>query len=807
MKLLKTTFISVFGLIALSANAQLTPAPVKDPVSSEDPISMQAVVVNTVSSATANNVAEKRMISLQTPASSVLNSIKYLPGVNISQGDAFGGDDWSTRITIRGFNEFQLGFTVDGVGTGFTSYGGGTKPNRYIDAENLSSVVVSQGAGDISSPSSQALGGTLAYFSDEPSMSPSFNTSLTYGSFQTTRTQFRVDTGTYNGNSRSFVSFSYEQNNNWVGDYVFGTSPATTKRFHIDTKNITQLGNVKITSFFALDNINPEINFQGVSLQQFAQDPHNDQLTFNWTGNPVIDQNYAPTWTTVRTNTLLYTKFELPLDSTLKFNFQPYWAHQNGKGQFLPPYQIRRFNLDGTPSSLGDYIPASVKAVGGQYVFYQDANGKDIPHFDPTNPANQAANPYSISTYTWLTPAQQSAAHQIATARFSRYQNNRFGDNFSFVWNPNADNQLTFGAWNEDQERYRHRTWHSVLNTAISPAYSAGDYLDQFRWTYKTMTNMFYGQEQYTFGNFKLDAGVKFFNISVETSNALPNGAGLASYSTKINSNSSALPSFGVTYKIDGDSELFGSYSKNFSSVQDSILEAGASGVDITKVKPETAENLEAGYRFSSKNLAFSAAVYSIQYKNKIVNLSGLAAKNYSNASSGVYANIGGTKASGVELGANYKIDNGFSVLATFSTTAAKYSASTPDGLITYGKKVVDTPSMIGSYGLLYNHYGFSSSLIGKTTGIRYGTYSNDNSAPSYTVFDFDLGYKRNFEQLGFFKSVSFDLAVANLLDKNYLSNVSINDQGYVASDPTGTTMLYNIGAPRTITFTVKFGF
>ena len=44
-------------------------------------------------------------------------------------------------------------------------------------------------------------------------------------------------------------------------------------------------------------------------------------------------------------------------------------------------------------------------------------------------------------------------------------------------------------------------------------------------------------------------------------------------------------------------------------------------------------------------------------------------------------------------------------------------------------------------------------------------------------------------------------------LDKSYLGAVSINDQGYVKSDLTGTTMLYNIGAPRTFTFSVGLGF
>jgi hypothetical protein len=79
---------------------------------------MDAFVVQSVAAATANNLADKQQITLQPAAASVINVIKFLPGVSLSQGDAIGGDDWSTRINIRGFTEGQLGFTADGVTTG-----------------------------------------------------------------------------------------------------------------------------------------------------------------------------------------------------------------------------------------------------------------------------------------------------------------------------------------------------------------------------------------------------------------------------------------------------------------------------------------------------------------------------------------------------------------------------------------------------------------------------------------------------------------------------------------------------------------
>lgn len=762
---------------------------------------MSKVIVQSVTAPTANAVAEKDQIDLQPGPSSVLNTIKYLPGVNLSQGDAFGGDDWSTHIIIRSFNDSQLGFTIDDVGTGFTTYAGGVKPNRYVDIENTESVVVSQGAADISSASSQALGGTLAYYTGNPTATLGALANFTAGSFNTIREFIRADTGQFGGNNSAYISFSNESNENWVGHYIGGNS-ALTNRMHLDAKDVGQFGNLKLTVYATVDNVNPEINYQGVSLQQFAQDPRNDQLTFTWTGKPVIDQNYAPTWTTIRTNGLVYAKIEGPISDGFDFSFQPYWAHQQGKGEFLPPYQIRRYDLSGNPSTESNYVPAN--KVGT--VFFADSGGHDIL---PVNPLTGvvAANPYDITTYTWLTAAQQASAAPLSSARFSRYQNNRFGDNLSFEYKIGSDNKLHFGMWNEDEQRQRFRTWHSVDNPLINDAYDQVDYAETFHWKYHTYTNMFYVQDQFTYDALTFDVGLKYYNVQIAASELLLQSNGTPGYSTTLGTNSDPLPSAGVVYKIDKASELFASFTSNFSAVQDTVLEAGASGVDVSKVKPEKADNFDAGYRYATSGFAFSATGYYIDYKDKIVSLSGLAAKDYTNTSSGVYVNIGGTESYGTELAATYRVTPGLSFVSSLSFNHSVYTADTPDGTITKGATVVDTPKYIASYGFQYAKYGFNGALMAKSVGVRYGTYSNDNSAPAYTVLDLNLGYTRAFSGNQFFKSVTVAVAVENLLDKNYLGAVSTNDQGYVKNDPTGTTMLWNIGAPRTVTFTVGLDF
>src|SRR3546814_1934749 len=57
------------------------------------------------------------------PGTSVIRAIEKLPSVNIQAADPFGNYEWSTRVTIRSFNQNQLGFTFDGIPLGDMSYG------------------------------------------------------------------------------------------------------------------------------------------------------------------------------------------------------------------------------------------------------------------------------------------------------------------------------------------------------------------------------------------------------------------------------------------------------------------------------------------------------------------------------------------------------------------------------------------------------------------------------------------------------------------------------------------------------------
>ncbi|MDZ7869646.1 MAG: TonB-dependent receptor plug domain-containing protein [Rheinheimera sp.] len=65
--------------------------------------SIEKIAVTGQRIAYANNTTDEAMLDTVSPAGNVLDAIKYLPGVSVGQGDAFGSDDWSTTISMRGF--------------------------------------------------------------------------------------------------------------------------------------------------------------------------------------------------------------------------------------------------------------------------------------------------------------------------------------------------------------------------------------------------------------------------------------------------------------------------------------------------------------------------------------------------------------------------------------------------------------------------------------------------------------------------------------------------------------------------------
>jgi len=99
-------------------------------------------------------------IQILAPGTSPLKAIEKLPSVNFQSADPFGTYEWSSRVSIRGFNQNQLGYTLDGIPLGDSTKGNnnGMHIGRAITSENIGVTRVSQGAGSIGTQATNNLG-------------------------------------------------------------------------------------------------------------------------------------------------------------------------------------------------------------------------------------------------------------------------------------------------------------------------------------------------------------------------------------------------------------------------------------------------------------------------------------------------------------------------------------------------------------------------------------------------------------------------------------------------------------------------
>lgn len=197
-------------------------------------------------------------IGLLAAGTSPLKAIEKLPSVNFQSADPFGTYEWSTRLTIRGFNQNQLGFTLDGIPLGDMSYGNnnGLHISRAISSDNIGTVRVAQGAGSIGTQSTSNLGGTLEFISMDPEAGFHAEANATYGSSNTKRGFLRVSGGA-EGGARGFVSVHYQNADKWKGD-------GQQRTFMINAKGLVPVGGATLDGYFSYSD-RAEQDYQDLS--------------------------------------------------------------------------------------------------------------------------------------------------------------------------------------------------------------------------------------------------------------------------------------------------------------------------------------------------------------------------------------------------------------------------------------------------------------------------------------------------------------------------------------------------------------
>lgn len=710
------------------------------------------------------------------PGSSPLKALQELPGVNFNSADGLGGYEYGVRISIRGFNQGQLGYTLDGIPLGDLAYGNynGLTVSRAIINENLGTIRVSQGAGSLGTPSTNNLGGTIEFSSNQPADKLGAIGALSGGSNSFFRGYARIDTGELFGiGTKAAITYVHQD-----ADKYKGSGIRRTNQFNF--KVVQPLGAATLTAFVNIsdrrEQDDQDLSFdliarRGLSTDYFLPDFRSAVLAAQIganrgdTGQPVTNAAAGTSYaalpyanvTTVddlyyagsglRQDQLTGATLTVPVGQLFDFTATGYYHHNRGQGDFYTPYLA-------TPGGA----PLSLRTT--EYSIYRKGG---IANF------NLHLGTHEINGGVW-------------------YERNDFGQARRFYGLANNVNAPSLSP-----------TVFLAANTAFFTQW-------QYQFTTDTVQTHIQDSWQIT-SDLNVNAGFKsvFVKDNVNTvvaafASQLINGG--------FRSDNAFLPQAGVLYKGIDHLELFGNFAKNFRPFGAAITALSPfaaqsqAAIDLTRaggIKPETSYTYELGSRFQFPRLSGVVSAYYIDFRDR---LGVLPQGAQIQGIPGVVANLGGVRSVGVEVAATYKLLDNVRLTGTYSYNDSRFRSDVPGAngtvlVATRNKIVPDAPQHLLKGDINISQGGFYGTLTGIFQSKRYVTLENDRSVPDRFLADLSAGYSFSGNRL--LNGLSLELNVTNLFDKKYIA--VINSGGTVARGDNQTLLS---GAPRQVYVTLR---
>lgn len=722
----------------------------------------------------ASNVVAAPMIRQQTPMMNLTSVVDNLPGVSVQEGDAYGMDDWSSNIAMRGFqvtiNDSQIGTTIDGFSNGTSDYWSGSKSNRYIDVLNLGSVEVSQGTADIASQSVEALGGTFNYITSDPELERRYTASATMGEHGGRRAAMRIDTGPLFGkNARAWVTALRQEGTDWM------QGAAENEREHLAAKFVSTIGSLNLSSYFSYDEIAEDVYQRLYSDADFRANPRWDRLIGDWTGVPYLNQFYRRGWRTHRRNTFGYIKTDWMTSKGLSFTTGIY-AHRNrGRGDWLPPYIVDITDDQGGPESE---LSGGSPVRGGSQIGLIRFVGRDGAAVDPEPGCTSS---YIYNYYGASGPEVDPACHPGATAvqsfRHSHYGKDRIGITVDQEWVTligSAGSTLRSGIWYERSKRLLGRDWHRILDPSLNFQFDERAYWHQYDWEFPQSVFRWYVEETVYIGPITARAGIRQFFVELSRTDLFNMDPDITA-----ESDSDLLFSGGITYEspIEG-LRFFGGFSENFRSFSSALLEVPGRSLDA--LEPETSSNIDVGVQYSGDRVALSATLYAVDFENRIVFLGPqtTAGPNYLIPGGGAYFNAGGLDTRGLELSATIQLPHKISLYSAYTRNNSEYVGS-GDSILDEGQGTLPGTDVTGVPDQLWvfsvdRSAPLSTGFSAKYTSPRRVSLTDDWYTDAYWMVDAYISVSG--ESLGrLFRSTEFTLVANNLFDQAYLSAITEN--------------------------------
>lgn len=686
------------------------------------------------------------------PGANPLKALQALPGVSFQTADPWGNNEQNLSLFVHGFNAQQLGFTMDGVPLGDQSYGNynGLAPQRAVTSENVRSVVLATGAGDLGTASTSNLGGTVETYSSDPLALRNVNLQQTIGSHSASRSFVRVDSGDIGGGNSFYVSGLHHKAKAWDFDGRQSNDQVNAKFVH--------QGDAGKLTVFADWSDKTEPNEDSSLHQAGLNSPYTRPFLYpDFAGAlAYLDKNGAPPASVganfrnyysdaQRTDQLAYAKYDAYLSDKVTWSNQYYFHHNDGVGVVAGP-----INQAGLPGLFKVYFPnQDLKAVFG-------------------------GSGYATRT--------------------TEYRINRQGYLSNLRWEL-AEHRIQAGLWFEHNKSAAYRRWYALdVNNPSTPYTRPGNPLiTQYGSEIDNRVVQLYLQDEWQLlpnlvvqGGFK--SSLQFAQgrfpvntlpaaISATAKGGLPEG--------DIDTRKWILPQLGARWDISKSDQVFANIQKNLRQFVTyggggnspwSLPSQAAFDYFKATAKPETSVTYELGLRHSGK-LDFGPltefdgqlALYHVDFRDRQLAISSNPIITSFAGGTTILSNVGSVKTDGVDLAGNFHFGTAFSFYDAISYNRSKYQDSYFSGtnlIPTAGKTVPNTPEWMNKFVATFKPgANVEAQLTGDYVGKRYATFTNDLGVAGYFLLGLNVSGKVPLPA-GFLKNMRWTVSVTNLLNR-----------------------------------------
>ena len=799
------------------------------------------IIVNAKSTRSATAIPQSEIQKI-LPGVSPLKAIQTLPGVLYITADPWGYNEQNAQLFIHGFAANQLGYTMDGIPLGDQSYGNynGLSPQRAVISENVGRVVVSTGAGDLATASNSNLGGTVETFSSNPTDKLGIQAAQTFGSYGTSRSFVRIDTGSFGGGNSAYISGARQRARAWDFNGIQGGWQANAKFVHdsgigkitlyFDYNDMTQ-PNEDATVFFkpsAGGTATPVQLYTPYTKPFFYPDFSGYRAPYlTALGNsPAAEgSNYRNYYSDAqRTDYLAYARYDAALSDKINWSTTGYFHHNDGAGVVAGP--------------LGQSITTAQP--------YLDPNYASLPANCRFGGNGNGIRPTACTALTDTQAAAAGAALVAATGgsglitRTTEYRIDR-GGVISALNIDLGDHKIELGGWFEHNSTTQWRRWYGVPvgNPAASTPYIRPlevmqPLFTQYQGEARINQLQLHIQDSWQVTDRLLvQAGFKtsaqwangWFPVQPKAGSLSGLAGGLPQ--GKISTLNLFLPAIGATYDFNGHEQLYFNVQKNLRQYQAYL--AGGGGPWFTgsqaafnafadQGKPESSWTYEAGLRTRrsfSDGIGLEAQInyYHVVFNNRLLAIStnpgGIAGSGITGGTS-ILVNVGDVRTNGVDAAFTLRVGRAFSLYNATSYNLSKYQSDYTStatsgigaatgsciggylvvaGVVpTCGKQLPGTPKWMNKTVATLSVGPFETQVIGDFVGRRFSTFTNDASVPSYFLTSLRIAARLP-ENILPLRKAEISLNVTNLTNEKGVSTLSIGS-------PTNSYSAYPIG-PR----------